>query len=262
MTAPDLANLEVDLAARVLHLRIDRAERRNALDAATRRALIDGVDWAASTDDVGVVVISGNGGKAFASGADLAEGAKLDADQYRAQAAERRIYDAIAECPRPVIAMIDGWCLGGGCELALSADVRIASTRSRFGQPEVGLGIIPGGGGTQRLPRLVGPGAALRMILSGEVVDADEALRMGLVEQVVPAEELEAATTALATTMAARSPLALGLAKRAVRASMELPLADGLALERDLMGEAMAGDDAAEGIAAFLAKRPAEFKAR
>jgi len=262
VTAPDLANLEVDLAARVLHLRIDRAERRNALDAATRRALIDGVDWAASTDDVGVVVISGNGGKAFASGADLAEGAKLDADQYRAQAAERRIYDAIAECPRPVIAMIDGWCLGGGCELALSADVRIASTRSRFGQPEVGLGIIPGGGGTQRLPRLVGPGAALRMILSGEVVDADEALRMGLVEQVVPAEELEAATTALATTMAARSPLALGLAKRAVRASMELPLADGLALERDLMGEAMAGDDAAEGIAAFLAKRPAEFKGR
>ena len=262
MTLPDLANLDVTLAARVLHLRIDRPERRNALDSATRAALIAGVDWAAGSDDVGVVVISGNGGKAFASGADLAEGSQLDADQYLAQATERRVYDAIAECPRPVIAMIDGWCLGGGCELALSADLRIASSRSCFGQPEVGLGLIPGGGGTQRLPRLIGPGAAMRLILSGEVVDADEALRLGLVEQVVPAEELEVVTTTLAATIAARSPVALGLAKRAVRATMELPLAEGLALERDLMGEAMASEDAAEGIAAFLAKRPPEFKGR
>ncbi len=262
MSVPELANLEVDLAARVLHLRIDRAERRNALDTATRAALIEGVDWAATSGDVGVVIISGNGGKAFASGADLAEGAALDPDQYRTQATERRVYDAIAECPRPVIAMIDGWCLGGGCELALSADIRIASTRSRFGQPEVGLGLIPGGGGTQRLPRLVGPGAALRLVLSGEVVEADEALRMGLVEQVVRPEELDAVTTALATTIATRSPLALGLAKRAVRASMELPLTEGLALERELMGQAMAGEDAAEGIAAFLAQRPPRFGRR
>lgn len=262
MSVPSLANLVVELTGRVLHLRIDRPERRNALDAATRAALIEGIDWAAASDDVGVVVLSGNGGKAFASGADLAEGSTLDADQYRAQAAERRVYDPIAECPRPVIAMIDGWCLGGGCELALSADLRIASSRSCFGQPEVGLGLIPGGGGTQRLPRLIGPGAAMRLILSGEVVDADEALRLGLVEQVVPADELEVVTTTLAAAIAARSPVALGLAKRAVRAAMELPLADGLALERDLMGEAMASDDATEGIAAFLAKRPPEFKGR
>jgi len=262
MTVPALANLEVDLAARVLHLRIDRPERRNALNAETRAALIEGVDWAATSDEVGVVVISGNGGKAFASGADLAEGAELDVDTVRAQMAERRVYDAIAECPRPVIAMIDGWCLGGGCELALSTDLRIASTRSKFGQPEVGLGIIPGGGGTQRLPRLVGPGQALRLILTGEVVDAEEALRLGLVERVVPPEDLEATTAALAASLAARSPVALGLAKRAVRASLELPLAEGLALERDLMEMAMASEDATEGIAAFLEKRSPEFKGR
>jgi len=262
MTLPELANLQVDLVDRVLHLRIDRPERRNALDAETRAALIEGVDWAGASDEVGVVVLSGNGGKAFASGADLAEGATLDAEAVRGQLAERRIYDAIAECPRPVIAMIDGWCLGGGCELALATDIRIASTRSRFGQPEVGLGLIPGGGGTQRLPRLVGPGQALRLILGGEVIDADEALRLGLVEQVVRAEELEATTAALATTLATRSPVALGLAKRAVRASLELPLAEGLVLERDLMGVALASEDAAEGVAAFLEKRPPEFRGR
>lgn len=262
MTLPEPANLQVDLAARVLHLRIDRPERRNALDATTRMGLIEAVDWAGGSDEVGVVVISGTGGKAFASGADLSEGATLDADAVRAQLAERRVYDAIAECPRPVIAMIDGWCLGGGCELALSTDLRIASTRSRFGQPEVGLGLIPGGGGTQRLPRLVGPGQALRLILSGEVIDADEALRLGLVEQVVRAEELEATTAALATTLAARSPVALGLAKRAVRASSELPLAEGLALERELMAVALASEDAADGVAAFLEKRPPEFRGR
>jgi enoyl-CoA hydratase len=254
VTVPALANLEVDLDARVLHLRIDRPERRNALDGATRAALIEGVDWAATSDDVGVVVLAGNGGKAFASGADLAEGAQLDADDYLAQASARRIYDAIAECPRPVIAMIDGWCLGGGCELALACDLRVASDRSRFGQPEVGLGLIPGGGGTQRLPRLVGPGQALRLILTGAVVDADEALRLGLVEQVVPAGELAATVEELAATLASRSPVALALAKRAVRAAMDLPLAEGLALERDLMGEAMRSDDAKDAIAAFLEK--------
>jgi enoyl-CoA hydratase len=252
MTVPALANLQVDLADRVLHLRIDRPERRNALDGATRAALIEGVDWAGASPDVGVVVISGNGGKAFASGADLAEGAQLDADDYVAQASERRVYDAIAESPRPVIAMVDGWCLGGGCELALSCDLRIASDRSRFGQPEVGLGLIPGGGGTQRLPRLVGPGQALRLILTGETIDADEALRLGLVEQVVPADELAATVEALAVTLATRSPTALALAKRAVRASLELPLAEGLAVERDLMAEAMRSDDARDAIAAFL----------
>ncbi|MET0160345.1 MAG: enoyl-CoA hydratase-related protein [Acidimicrobiales bacterium] len=262
MTLPELANLQIDLEARVLHLRIDRPERRNALDLATRAALTDGVDWAAASDEVGVVVISGNGGKAFASGADLAEGATLDAEAVQAQMAGRRVYDAIAECPRPVFAMIDGWCLGGGCELALSCDLRIASNRSKLGQPEVGLGIIPGGGATQRLPRLVGPGHALRLILSGEIIDADEALRLGLVEQVVAPDELEATTAALAATLAARSPVALGLAKRAVRASMELPLSAGLALERELMGVAMASEDATEGIAAFLEKRAPEFGGR
>src|SRR5262249_44465227 len=158
-------------------------------------------------------------------------------------------YDAITECHRPVIAMIDGFCLGGGCELALACDLRIASTRSRFGQPEVKLGIIPGGGGTQRLPRLIGPGPAMRLILTGAIVDADEARRIGLVDEVVAPDGLEERTRELAATIAANSPVAVQLAKQAVRASFELPLRDGLAQERDLLVLAMTSDDSAEGIA-------------
>jgi enoyl-CoA hydratase len=241
---------------------IDRPEVRNALDTATRASLVAALDWAASADEVGVVVITGRGGEAFASGADLSEPAAVDPLAVRRSLAGPRVYDAVATCPRPVIAMVDGYCLGGGCELALSADLRVASTRARLGQPEVRLGLIPGGGATQRLPRMIGPGAAMRLILTGEVVDGVEAHRLGLVDVVVPAEQLEEATRTLAASIAVHPADALALAKEAVRASLELGLSAGLARERDLLALALASPDAAEGVAAFRERRRPRFPSR
>jgi enoyl-CoA hydratase len=262
MDRPTLTNVKLDVEDGVAFLRIDRPEKRNALDTATRAALIEGLDWADQSDEVRVVVLTGEGGVAFASGADLSESSDDATAELLASLDERRVYDAVSECSRPVVAMIDGFCLGGGCELALACDVRIASSRSRFGQPEIRLGIIPGGGATQRLPRLVGLGQALRLVLTGTLIDADEALRLGLVELVVPPEELETATRELCASMARHSAGALQLAKQAVRASLSLPLADGLANEKELLREAMRSVDAAEGIAAFREKRPPRFEGR
>lgn len=259
---PALANLVVSLDRRVALVEIDRPEVRNALDTTTRTSLVAALDWAAGCDGVGVVVLAGRGGEAFASGADLGEHAVVDPMAVRRAQVGRRVGDAVAECPRPVIAMIDGYCLGGGCELALAADLRVASTRARLGQPEVRLGLIPGGGATQRLPRMIGPGAAMRLILTGAIVDADEALRLGLVDLVVEPSDLAAATHELAATIAAHPADALALAKEAVRASLEVGLAAGLARERDLLAVALAGPDAAEGVAAFRERRPPRFRGR
>jgi len=164
--------------------------------------------------------------------------------------------------PKPVIAMINGYCLGGGCELVASCDLRVASDKARFGQPEINLGLIPGGGGTQRLPRLIGPGHAMRLILTGDMIGADEAREIGLVEMVVPHEELREATLKLAAKIASKSPLTLKVAKEAVLASQTLPLAQGIAYERDLFCLCFSTEDKREGVEAFLAKRKAEWKGR
>jgi enoyl-CoA hydratase len=158
--------------------------------------------------------------------------------------------------------MIRGYALGGGCELALACDIRVAAPSARLGQPEIRLGLLPGGGGTQRLPRLVGYGQALRLILTGEPIDAAEALRIGLVDLLVQEAELEARTRALAAAMAAHSSLALRLAKEALRASQEMPLSAGLRYERELFITAFSSEDRAEGVRAFLEKRQPEFRGR
>lgn len=249
---PEPATTSVVLSAddAVATIRIDRPEKRNALDTATRAELIACLDWAGATPDVRAVVVTGTGG-AFAAGADLGETDRIDPLAMRAMLRERRVYHAVAECPVPVIAMIDGYCLGGGCELAMSADLRIASADSIFGQPEIALAIIPGGGGTQRLPRLVGLGQAMRLILTGDRIDAATALRLGLVEQVVPAGELEDATRELCGRITRHARPALTLAKQAVRASAELPLQAGLALETELLCLASTSDESADRLAAF-----------
>jgi enoyl-CoA hydratase len=158
--------------------------------------------------------------------------------------------------------MINGFCLGGGCELASSCDLRIASDKARFGQPEINLGLIPGGGGTQRLPRLIGLGHTLRLVLTGDMINAAEAKDIGLVEMVVPHEELRAKTLELAAKIASKSPLTLKVAKEAVRASQKLPIEDGIAYERDLFCLCFSSEDKEEGVKAFLEKRPAEWKGR
>ncbi len=173
-----------------------------------------------------------------------------------------RIFDVMSAYPKPVIAMINGFCLGGGCELAASCDLRVASDRARFGQPEINLGLIPGGGGTQRLPRLIGPGQAMRLVLTGDMITATEAREIGLVEWVIPHDELRAKTLEVAEKIASKSPLALRVAKEAVRASQRLAIEEGILYERDLFCLCFSSEDKKEGVAAFLAKRQPEWKGR
>jgi len=243
-------------------LTINRPDKRNALNATVRRELVEALDGWRHDDAVRVVVITGAGEKAFIAGADIAEFAERTPVEQRAALTGRRIYEEIAAFPKPVIAMINGYALGGGCEVALACDLRIAARSARLGQPEIKLGLIPGGGGTQRLPRLVGFGRAMRMVLTGEIVDATEAERIGLVDAVFDDAELESGTFAMAQTIAANSPVALELAKTAVRAALETPLSAGLGHERDLFVAAFASEDHVEGVRAFLEKRQPEFRGR
>lgn len=254
--------LLVDTTDRVATVTINRPDKRNALNAAVRRELGEALERLERDDSVRVVVFTGAGDKAFIAGADIAEFAERTPIEQRAAMEPPSVFERIATYPKPTVASINGYCLGGGCELALACDLRIAGRSARLGQPEVKLGILPGGGGTQRLPRLVGVGAAMRLILTGELVGAEEAERLGLVDAVVEDDVLPARARELAASIAAQSPMALRLAKEAVRASMEMPLAAGLRLERELFVTAFASEDKVEGVAAFLEKRPPEWRGR
>jgi enoyl-CoA hydratase len=252
-------SLLVSAADGVATLVVNRPERRNALNTAVRREIADVLDALRDDDAVRVVVFTGAGEKAFIAGADIGEFAERTALEQRATMVSARVYDVIAGYPKPTIAMIHGYCLGGGCELAIACDLRIADRSARFGQPEIKLGLLPGGGGTQRLPRLVGFGRAMRMILTGEMIDAAEADRIGLVDWLVDDDQLQARTTEIATTLAAYSPVALALIKESVRAAFEMPMAAGLQHERELFVAAFASDDGREGVRAFLEKRAPAF---
>jgi len=247
---------------RVAILTVNRPDKLNALNQRVRDEMLAHLSAIEGDDAVGAVVVTGAGEKSFVAGADIGEFAgRSPFDQRRAMASPR-IYDVMSTFPKPVIAMINGFCLGGGCEMAMSCDFRIASSKARFGQPEVKLGLIPGGGGTQRLARLAGVGQAMRLILSGDMIDAAEALRIGLVELVVEADELRSATLDLAGRIASFSPLTLRVAKEAVRASETTSLDDGIRYERDLFCLCFSSEDKDEGVAAFLDKRQAEWKGR
>lgn len=241
---------------------IDRPEKRNALNAAVRGELVRAVAELEREAAVRVVVFTGAGEKAFVAGADIGEFAERTPLEQRAAMTGTRVFDAIAACAKPTLAMINGFALGGGCELAMACDIRVAAESAKLGQPEVNLGIIPGGGGTQRLPRLVGTGQALRLILSGELIDAAEALRIGLVDLVYPAAELRERTLELAERIAGKSPVALQMAKAAVRAATEMPLSAGLAYETELFVTCFASEDKREGVRAFFEKRAPDFPGR
>jgi enoyl-CoA hydratase len=247
---------------RVAILTVNRPDKLNALNDQVRVDLLAALAEIEHDDGIGVVVITGAGEKSFIAGADIGEFAGRSPFDQREAMRSPRIFDVMSTFPKPVIAMINGFCLGGGCELASSCDLRIASDRARFGQPEINLGLIPGGGGTQRLPRLIGLGQAMRLILSGEMIAAAEAREIGLVEMVVPHEELRAKTLELAGKIASKSPLTLRVAKEAVRASQKLAIEEGIAYERDLFCLCFSTEDKAEGVKAFLEKRPAAWKGR
>ncbi|MEO8274733.1 MAG: enoyl-CoA hydratase-related protein [Thermoanaerobaculia bacterium] len=251
-----------DREGRVAILTINRPDKLNALNEQVRVDLLAALAAIETDDAIGAVVITGAGEKSFIAGADIGEFAGRSPFDQRFAMRSPRIFDVMASFPKPVIAMINGFCLGGGCELSMSCDMRIASDKARFGQPEINLGLIPGGGGTQRLPRLVGMGHAMRLILSGDLIPATEAKEIGLVDLVFPADELRAKTLELAQKIASKSPLTLKVAKEAMRASEKLPIEDGIAYERDLFCLCFSTEDKEEGVAAFLAKRPAAWTGR
>ena len=244
----------------IAEVTINRPEKLNALNEAVRRELADIFDGLASRDDVKVAILSGAGDKAFVAGADVAEFAARTPEEQRELYRHRRVYDALAEFPKPLICAIRGFCIGGGNELALACDIRVADATARFGQFEVRLGLIPGAGGTQRLTRLVGPGQALRIGLCGDLVDAAEAHRIGLVEVLVGEGEHLDRARELATRMARWSQVALRLVKKAVREAHERHLSDGLAAEKELFLEAFASEDGREGVRAFVEKRRPRFR--
>jgi enoyl-CoA hydratase len=252
----------VEREGRVAILTVNRPDKLNALNEQVRVDMLAALAQIEADDSVGVVVITGAGEKSFIAGADIGEFAGRTPFDQRYAMRSPRIFDIMSSFPKPVIAMINGFCLGGGCELALSCDFRIASEKARFGQPEIKLGIIPGGGGTQRLSRLVGTGQAMRLILSGDMIDAAEASRIGLVEMVVPAEELRAKTLELANRIAGMSPLTLKVAKEAIRASEKMGIEEGVNYERDLFCLCFSTADKEEGVKAFLEKRQPQWTGR
>lgn len=254
--------LRVERDAGTAVVTIDREEKRNALNATVRRELVAAVAELEADEAVRVIVLTGAGDRAFVAGADIAEFADRSALEQREAMTGTRAFDAVAACRKPTIAMINGYALGGGCELALACDIRIAADTAKLGQPEVNLGIIPGGGGTQRLPRVVGTGQAMRLVLSGDLIDAAEALRIGLVDLVFDAAELRERTLELAGRIAAKSPVALEMAKAAIRAAAEMPMSAGLAYETELFITCFGSDDKREGISAFLEKRSPDFTGR
>ena len=238
---------------------VDRPEALNALSVEMLDALDEAFKTLGQDPFLRAVIVTG-AGKAFVAGGDIKVMAGLDPDQARAFALHgQRVFDLIAAFPRPVIAAINGFALGGGCELALACDFRIASATARVGQPEVGLGVIPGFGGTQRLTRLLGRSAAKYLLFTGEIVGAERALHLGLFDEVVAPENLMNRCLEIAKTIAAKAPIAVSLCKQAVDLGSETTLASGLNYEADLFAQTFATADRKEGMEAFIEKRNARF---
>jgi len=252
--------IRYELADGVATVTLDRADVHNAMNERMRQELTACFGELATSDEARVIVVTGAGERAFSAGADIREFVAPQVPTRFRESRKRVDFRSVMDrCPQPIIAAIRGYAFGGGLELALACDIRIAGDDARLGLTEIDLAIIPGGGGTQRLPRLVGRGRALEMILSGARIDAREALRIGLVERVVPAAEVLASALALAKTLAAKAPVALRYAKEAVVKGLELPLADGLRLEQDLATLLRTTEDRIEGAKAFLEKRKPRF---
>jgi enoyl-CoA hydratase len=259
----NFANLLVETHDRIATVTVNRPKVLNALDEATLKELDRAFASFATDPEVKVVILTGAGEKAFVAGGDIAVMQPLGPVAARDFARmAQKILDRIENSPKPVIAAVNGYALGGGCELAMACDLRIASESARLGQPEINLGIIPGWAGTQRLSRLVGKGRAKELLFTGEMIDAREAWRIGLVNRVVPATELMAATRELAGKIAGKGGLALSLAKEAVNRGLEIDLERANASEADLFGLCFATEDQKEGMLAFLEKRAAVFRDR
>jgi enoyl-CoA hydratase len=256
------ANITFQKKGATAHLTVNRPESMNALNPATVAEIAEAITDARDDPAVRGVIITG-AGKAFVAGADINHLVGLDAlSAERSTASGQGVMSLIENLGKPVIAAVNGYALGGGCELAMACTIRIASQRAKFGQPEVKLGVIPGYGGTQRLPRLIGKGRALQLILTGDIIDAQEALRIGLVNEVVPPESLLARAQEILDAISANAPIATRLAIEAVNRGSDASLAEAVALEGTLFAICASSEDKGEGTAAFLAKRKPVFNGR
>ncbi len=258
---PSYETLLTDVSGGVLLVTFNRPEVRNAINRQVQLDLRAVLETARADDAVGAVVLTGAGEKAFIAGADISQVAgytkltALDSDL-------QRLFDLVEEFPKPTIAAVNGFALGGGCEIAMACDIRIASQTTRFGLPETALSVLPGAGGTQRLARLIGTGRAIELILTGRMVDADEAERIGLVTTVTQSDELIDRAREIAATILARGPLATRLAKLVIRAGMDADQRTGQVVERLAQAVLYESEDKLEGTAAFLGKRPPQFTGR
>jgi enoyl-CoA hydratase len=260
MSDDQLILVERQPEQRTALVRINRPKQLNALNGEVMDQLCDALEGLDRDDGVRAMVVTGNA-RAFAAGADIGEMAEATPiDMLTGNRIGQ--WDRVRRISKPVIAAVNGWCLGGGCELAMTLDLIVAGEGARFGQPEIGIGIIPGAGGTQRLTRAIGKSKAMKMILTGEPITAREAFDAGLVAQLTPDELTVEDALALAAKIARQSPLALRLAKESVNAAFEMSLTDAVAHERRLFYLLFASDDQKEGMAAFLEKRPPDFTGR
>ncbi len=256
-------NLLVEISERIATVTINRPKSLNALNPATMRELSAALEEVSHRDDAGVILLTGAGDKAFVAGADIS----AMRDFTPVQALEFALFgqgvlERIEQSPKPVIGVINGYALGGGCELAMACDILVASDTARFGQPEVNLGILPGYGGTQRLPRLVGRNLAKELVLTGEMIPAQRAYEIGLVNRVVPQADLMNAAREIAGKILSKGPLAVGAAKRVMNRGLDLDLPNACALEANAFAVCFSTEDRSEGMTAFLEKRKAEFRGR
>jgi enoyl-CoA hydratase len=257
----EYSNIHIDKQPPLALVTLDRPKVLNALNAATFAELADAFEDMAGDPSVRVVLLTGAGTRAFAAGADIREVAEATVENGAELARTgQRVFRRIETLGKPVIACIRGFALGGGCELAMACTLRLAADDARLGQPEAKLGLLPGYGGSQRLPRLVGRGAALKLLLTGAIIDAAEALRIGLVDEVVAADDLMARAEAVALEISANAPLAIAETLRVVDEGLDLALDAALALEADAFGRLCGTADKAEGTRAFLEKRAAVWR--
>jgi len=254
--------IALEKRGKIAILTIDRPDKLNALNKVVHAEGVAALEELRKDDEIRVVVITGAGEKSFIAGADIGEFEGQTPVTQRDLFHEKTLFNSIDAFPKPVIAMINGFCLGGGSELALACDLRVCSEGSRFAQPEINLGIMCGGGGTQRLTHLIGEGRAMEMILTGDMIDAEAAYRFGLVNHVYSGEELEAKTLELAEKIAEKAPIALQLSKEAVKFASRSNLDEGLRREVDLFAICFSTEDKKEGVAAFLEKRRPAFKGK
>ncbi len=259
----EYANILLETAGRIATITINRPRFLNALTPATMRELKDALESIAARDDIGAVLLTGAGEKAFVAGADISELSRfhtlqaLDFSHYG-----HGVLDLMERLPQPVIGVINGYALGGGCELAMACDLLVAAETAKFGQPEVNLGIIPGYGGTQRLSRLVGRNVAKELVLTGEMITAQRAFEIGLVNRVVPAADLVRTARGIAEKILSKAPVAVRTAKMAINRGLDLDLSNANAYEASLFAACFSSEDRAEGMGAFLEKRKPAFKGK